>query len=548
MVKNFFSILSSRQSSILSGASILMVTVFASRFLGLLRDRLLNHYFTSGNSQIFWAAFNLPDLLFQVLVLGALSVAFVPIFTEYLHKSEEKEAFEFASNILNLSLLAFGVLSLIAFILIDPINHILVPGFTEAQRQTTDTLTRIILFPQLLLVIGSFFIGVSNSYQRFIAPALAPFLYNLGIILGIIFLSPRLGLLGPALGVVLGAMLHVVIQIPLMKAVGFKYQFSFNFFNKGVQETFKLMSIRNIGLIVEQISDKVSFAFASIIASGAPTLLTYAQHLYFVPIGLFGSTIAQVALPVLSREYTKGEKESFKITLLTTMHQILFLSLPAAAILIVLRIPVVRLIFGASQFSWDDTVSTAMTVAFMAVGLASQSAILLLVRGFYATKDTKTPVAVSIITVAINVILAVLFVPFMHLAVWSLGLAYAVSTNISFFVLLYLLDKKVGGFNPRDLWMPGLKMLVSAITAALALYIPLKALDRLVIDTTRTGNLLLLTGIASAFGLAIYVLLVWLMDVKELNTFVNLIKRFTNLQKNIVPEEIPEEQAGGGIV
>lgn len=541
MVKSILSLLAARQNNILSGASILMVAVFASKFLGLIRDRLLVHNFDTSTAAIFFAAFKLPDLMFQLLIFGALSVAFIPVFTDILHQKGEEEAFDFASNILNLSLLVFGVVIAIAFFSVGFLNSILIPGFTGEQKILTDQLTQIILLSQLILVIGSFFVGIAHSYQRFIIPALAPLLYNLGTILGITILSPVIGIAGPAFGVIIGAALHVLIQLPLVTSLGFRYKFSFNIFNSGVREVFKLMSVRNIGLVAEQFSDAVGIALASLISYSSLTILTLAQHLQTVPIGLFGATIAQAALPVLSREHSRGEPEAFKITLLTTMHQILFLTLPAAAMLIVLRIPIVRLTFGASLFSWQDTVLTGRTLAFLSVGLVAQSVILLLVRGFYALKDTKTPVVVSVITVVLNIGLSYLMVVVLKQDVWSLGLAYSISTTISFLLLLFFLNKKVGGFKDGMLWMPALKMLLAASVAALALYIPMKALDQLVFDTTRTVNLILLTGIASSFGLGIYVVMVWILGVKELTTYMNLLKKVGSLQESVKSEEIVKE-------
>lgn len=525
MVKSLLNLLNARQTSILSGATILMVAVFLSRFLGLIRDRLLVHNFSTAEASIFFAAFKLPDLMFQLLILGTLSVAFIPVYTEYLNKDGEKEAFSFASNILNLSLVVFGILGIVSMIFVSQINSLFVPGFSGDQKILTDQLTQIILIAQLILVVGSFFIGLSQSYQRFLVPALAPLFYNVGIIFGIAVLSPYFGIMGPAYGVIIGSLAHVLVQIPLIKSLGFKYTFSLDFLNKGVREVFKLMSVRNIGLAAEQVSDAIGFALATIISFSAPTLLTFAQHLSAVPVGLFGATIAQAALPVLSREHARGETESFKITLLTTMHQILFLTLPATAMLIVLRIPIVRLTFGASQFNWDDTVLTGRTVAFLALGLAAYSVTLLLVRGFYALKDTKTPVIVSLITVLVNIILSVLFVQIFHLDVWSLGLAYSFSTTVSVVLLLGFLYKKLNGFNKRMLIMPALKMTLAAVAAALALYIPIKLLDQLVFDTTRTVNLIVLTSIASIAGLGIYLFLVWMMEVKELNTYIDLLKK-----------------------
>lgn len=540
MVKNFLSILSVRQNSILSGAAVLMVTVAASKVLGLVRDRLLANTFTPDQTAVFFAAFRLPDLMFQLLIFGAVSVAFIPVFTDILQKGE-REAFDFAADILNVVLITFAVVSIAVFFLVQPLTNLIVPGFTPDQKLATASLTRIILLGQILLVVGSFFTGISQSFQRFIIPALASVFYNAGIILGILFLSPVWGISGPAYGVVLGAAMHGLAQIPLVTSLGFRYRFSFNPFSSGIKEVWGMMSIRTVGVAVEQINETVGIILASLISSASVTFLTFAQHLHTVPIGLFGATLAQAALPVLARAKAKGETEAFKATLLTTMHQILFLALPAVAILIVLRIPAVRLVFGASQFNWEATVLTGRTVAFLSIGLAAQSIVLLLVRSFYALKDTKTPVAISISTVLLNIVLSVVFVRLLHLEVWSLGLSYSIATITSVPLLIAALNGKLGGFNLKDLCLPALKMVVAAAVAAVALYIPIKFLDQLVFDTTKTVNLLLLTGIASFFGLSVYLLLVWLMKVSELETFGNFIKKIYRAKFKVESEEIIQE-------
>lgn len=541
MVKSLLNLLALRQSSILSGATVLMVAVFASRILGLVRDRLLVQNFDTTEAAVFFAAFKLPDLLFQILIFGSLSVAFIPVFTEILHKKGEKEAFEFASSILNLSLIVFGVVIILSAIFVGPLNSLIVPGFSGEQKIMTDQITRIILAAQMFLVVGTFFFGIAHTYQRFIIPSLAPIFYNLGIIIGIIFLTPIFGMSGLGLGVVLGAVMHLLVQIPLVRSLGFQYKLTFDFFNSGVKEIFRLMSIRNFGLIAEQVNEAVGLALASLLSYSSVTLLTFATHLFAVPIGLFGATIAQAALPVLSKEYSKNDFDAFKETLLTTMHQILFLTLPAAAILIVLRIPVVRLTFGADQFSWEDTVLTGRTVAFFAVGLAAQSVVLLLVRGFYAMKDTKTPVLVSLISIALNIVLSILFVLGFQWGVWSIGLAFSIAIIIGTTLLVYYLGRKLNGFNNSKLIVPAVKMLIAAAAAAFALYIPMKFLDQLIFDTTRTVNLIILTGIAAGFGLGIYVLLVWLLDVRELKTFIELIKKIGRTKISLKSEEIPKD-------
>jgi len=524
-VKSLLSLLSTRQTSILSGATILMVTVLASKFLGLVRDRLLAQTFNPDQVAVFLAAFRLPDLMFQLLVFGAVSVAFIPVFTDYLEHRGEKEAFGFAADILNIVLVVFATFSVIVLLFANPLTNLIVPGFSDAQKASTAQLTQIIVLGQILLVVGSFFASIAQSFQRFIIPALASIFYNLGIIVGIIFLVPFWGIAGPAVGVIIGAFFYVLVQVPLVNSLGFRHKLSFNLVSDGIKEVLSLMSIRTVGVAVEQINETVGIILASLISTSSVTFLTFAQHLQTVPIGLFGATLAQAALPVLSQEKAKGEKELFKSTLLTTMHQILFLTLPVAAILIVLRIPAVRLVFGASQFNWEATVLTGRTMAYLAVGLAAQSVVLLLVRGFYALKDTRTPVIVSITCVFLNIILSSVLVTQLHLPIWSLGFSYSLVTITSALMLLYALSHKLGGFPFTSLYLPAIKMLISAGIAAVALYIPIKALDQLVFDTTKTINLLFLTGIASIFGLGVYILLVWLFRVKELETFSNLLKQ-----------------------
>lgn len=541
MVKNIFSLLAARQTSILSGATIIMLTVMLSKFLGLIRDRLLTHIFPPDNISIFFAAFGIPDIIFQLLIFGALSVAFIPVFSEYLEGRSPGEAFKLAGSILNLALIILSGAIIVALIFIDPLTSLIAPGFSPEQHLQTVNLTKVILLGQLFLVIGSLFSGILQSFQRFIVPALAGVFYNLGIILGIILFAGSLGIMSAAVGVVIGAILHFLIQLPVVLSIGFRPKFLLRFFHLGVKEIVGLMSVRSLGLAAELVNERVSVALASLISVQSVTYLTLSQHLQVVPISLFGATIAQAALPVLSSEKARGKMEEFKITLLTTLHQVLFLALPATAILIVLRIPAVRLTFGASQFDWEATVLTGQTLAFLAIGLSAQAISLLLVRAFYALKDTKTPVMVSFITVLINVSLSFYFVQVLKLPVWGLGLAFSISAIVSAFLLFFSLHLKVGKFDLKLALGPFLKMLAATIIMGVCLYVPIKLLDEVIFDTTRTINLLVLTGLSSVFALGIYIFLVWFLKVRELATYVALLKKFGKIQSLVKSEEIIHE-------
>lgn len=542
MVKNLFSLLYSRQTSILSGAAIIATTLMLSKILGLIRDRLLAHVFSPDKIDIFWAAFRLPDSIFQIVILGALSVAFIPVFTEILENKGRQEAFEMARTVLNVFLAIFLLATVLIFWLAQPIiSNFIARGFTPEKQMQVVMLTRVILFGQVILVLGSFFIGILQSFQRFIIPSLSPVFYNLGIIVGIIFLSKQFGIMGAALGVVLGAILHVLVQLPLIWSLGFRFKIPLKFFHPGVREIIKLMSIRTLGLAAEQINETVGIALATLASIGSVTYLTFAQHLQIVPIGLFGATLAQAALPVLSSEKARGKIEEFKETLLTTLHQILFLTLPATAILIVIRVPVVRLVFGASQFDWKATVLTGATLAFLSIGLAAQAISLLLVRGFYALKDTKTPVVVSLIVVLLNIILSIYFIVVLKFDVWSIGLANSISALLSGVLLFWTLHFKIGRFNLKAVLVPFFKMLMATIIMGVALYIPIKLLDQVIFDTTRTVNLLVLTTLSFIFALSIYVVVVWFLKVRELSTYTELFKRLGSFRTKLKSKEILPE-------
>lgn len=540
MVKSIFALLTVRQTTILSGATIIMATVVVSKILGLLRDRLLVQNFTPDTVAIFFAAFRLPDLIFQLLIFGALSVAFIPVFTEYLEEKDRREAFKLASSVLNLALVVLLLATVVIFILVEPMTSLIVPGFSASQQAQVASLTRIILIGQIILTIGSFFVGILQSFQRFIIPALAGVFYNVGIILGILLLAKPLGILGPALGVIIGASLHGLVQLPLVLSLGFRLHFS-RIIHPGVRDLVRLMSMRTIGLAAEQINETVGLILASLISVSSVTYLTFAQHLQIVPISLFGVTLAQAALPVLSSERSRGRIDEFKSTLLTTLHQILFLALPATAILIVLRIPAVRLTFGASQFDWEATVLTGTTLSLLAVGLSAQAISLLLVRGFYAFKDTKTPVMVSLIVVALNIVLSFYFIRVLNLEVWGLGLAFSISSILSAVMLFGALHFRVGEFDMKAVLGPLMKILMATVIMGALIYIPIKLLDAVVVDTTKTVGLLFLTGTTSFFALLIYVVLVWFLKVRELNTFIDLGKRIFGRAKTLKKEVQTEE-------
>lgn len=515
-----------RQQTVGSAAITLVIMVLASRILGLVRDRLLAARFVPDDLGVYFAAFRLPNLVFELLVMGALTSAFIPVFTTFITKEQKDDAWKMASTLINISLFILVLLTIPVFLWAGKFSRLLAPGFTNVQIDQMAQFTRFMLLFQVIpLLVGNFFTGILQSFQYFLIPALAPVVYNVGIIIGIVVLTPSLGLYAPVVGVGIGSILFMLIQIPFLVVVGYRYQPLFNTKQAGVKEVGKLMAPRTFGLAVSQLDTTVDLMLASMLGARMVTIFHFAQHLQQLPVGLFGSTIAQAALPKLSMSSVKEDLSQFKATIMSALHQILFFVLPASTLFIVLRIPIVRLVFGASRFDWQATVLTGMTLSMFSLSLFAQAIAQVLARGFYALYDSKTPVVIGVISIIINTLLSILFVWYFHFPVWSLGLSTSIASIVNACVLLYMLDSRIGGFSKRDLLLPPVKMVISSLITGVALFIPLHLLDQLVFDTTRTFGLILLTGVSGLAGMSTYVFLSWVMGVGEVQSFVRLLQK-----------------------
>ncbi len=545
-MKRVWGIFSKKQLSVGSAAIVLVSMVFASRVMGLIRDRLLSARFAPDELGVYFAAFRIPNLLFELLIMGALTSAFIPVFTKYLSHGEEDNGWKMTSTLINVTLILLTILSVPMLVWTHALSRLMAPGFSPEQINEMASFTRfMIMFQVLPLLVGSFFTGLLQSYHLFIIPAVAPVVYNIGIIIGILVLSPSMGLYGAVLGVGIGAVLFLVIQLPLLVQTGYRHRLTIDLSHKGVREVVRLIGPRTLGLAVSQIDLTVDLMLASLLGARMVTIFNFAQHLQQLPVGLFGASIAQAALPTLSIASVKDDGEQFKKTIIRAVHQMLFFVLPASVFFIVLRIPVVRLVFGASRFDWQATVLTGMTLSAFSLSLFAQSLVHILARGFYAMYDTKTPVGISVISIILNTVLSIVFVQYLHWPVWSLGLSTSIASIVNATLLFVLLDRRVGSFPRWELLGPPLKMALASILAGIAIYIPLKLLDQLVFDTTRTVGLLLLTGIAGAAGLLVYFVLSWLFNVGEVSSFFALIKRVRRAAPVLL--EPAQEVVNGGV-
>lgn len=525
-------LLTRRQTNILSAAFVIMVTVILSQLLGLIRQRLLVGIFGPSNELgIYLYATLLPDTLFQLTIAAALSSAFIPVFSDYLTKGKEHEAHKMASSLLALGLIIFTVLSLFLALFSRDILQIFNLGanFSAAQMDLMANMMRIIILGQLLFIVGTFFTALLQSYNHFFIPGIAAALYNLGIIIGVLAFSSTIGIYSTTVGVLIGGFIFILVQIPLARKVGFRFQPSVAYIKSdGVKKIGKLMWPRTIAVVLFQLGTVAIGSMISILADPGRmnVIFDYAKTLAFAPVALFGQTIAQAAFPVLSRE--KDRPEEFKSTFINSFNQMLYLVLPVSVLILILRIPFVRLVYGADKFDWPATVLTGQTLAFFSVSIFAQALITIVLRAFYALHDTKIPLFVGGISTVLLIMLAYIFIVVMHMGVESLAIAFSVSSIIQLIILFLLLEKKVGGFRKAPLFISWTKFFISSFLTAFALYIPIKLLDQLVFDTTRTINLIILTGISSLLGLALYLFLTWFFDVKEAKAYVYMFKKVGN--------------------
>ncbi len=520
------SLLLKRQTNILSAAFVIMATIILSQILGLIRQRLLVSIFGASDILgIYLASSKLPDFLFQLIIAGALSSAFIPIFSDLLGKEKKEDANRLGSAFLTLNLVLFTFLAVFLFIFAEYFSGLIAPGFSKEQIVLMASLMRIIIFGEILFIIGSFLSAVLQSHNHFFIPGIAAAFYNLGIIIGIFFLFPFFGIFSAAYGVLLGAFIFVLTQLPLTKKVGFSFRPLFEIKNSGVLSVFKLMWPRTISIAIFQLGSLITVTLVSFLPNPGRNyvIFDYAQTLYFAPVVLCGQAIAQAAFPILARE--KEKIEDFKVTILTSMNQMLYLVLPISALLFVLKIPVVRLIFGASQFDWQATVLTGKTLSFFSISIFAQSLNYLLSRGFYALHDTKTPLIIGAVSTFLMILLGSISVFVYKFGIEAIAISYSISSIFNIFVMFICLDRKTKGFNKLELTKSLSKIVIATIFTGFALYIPIKLLDQLVFDTTRTINLLFLTGISSVIGLTLYIFLTWLFNVKEATMYIRLFRK-----------------------
>jgi len=535
------------QKARIGQASLILSSAFiASRVLGLLRTTMFAYIFgATSTSDAYYQAFLVPDLIFTIVAGGALSSAFIPVFTHYMvGERDEKTAWHVANAALNLAVVIMIGLALLAIILAPWIVPLYNPGLSQHNPQELAliiSLSRIMFLQSIILGAGVIINSILNAKQNFLLPAVGTVLYNVGLIIGLIpgfFLAAHGAFTTAAyfatIGVVLGAVLQVAVQIPGVIKVGLRYSFTFDRHHPGVIQIGRQMVPRVINAGMLFFSTFVDRGLILLLAVGInPELINgritqyyQAFQLVLLPLGIFGMAISTAAFPTMSENVTRGRMDRVRNIIQDTLRSILFMSIPSSVGLIVLGLPIIQVLLQHGAFTLDNAISTAIPLAFFAVGLTGLASVEILTRSFYALRDSKTPVTVSISQFILKIALSLLLINAAGWGLqWGLG-GLALSTSIAglleAFALLWLLQERIEGLELRNLGLFSARVLLASLAMGLGLLIVRFVLDHILVTTQAQslgfgGTLAAIIKllIELAVGLFIYIRVTRLLGIEE---------------------------------
>ncbi|MEI8334859.1 MAG: murein biosynthesis integral membrane protein MurJ [Chloroflexota bacterium] len=496
---------------------------FAARVLGWIRLLVISTTFgASADLDAFFAAFRIPDLIFQLVAAGALGTALIPVIAGLFASDENARAWRVTSTVANLMLAALAVLSVVVFVFAPWIIPAITPGFDPAQMDLTVTLSRIMLLSPILLALGSVANSVLNARHHFLAPAIAPIAYNLAIIAAALFLAPLIGVTGLAIGVVIGSVLLLAIQVPPLFRGGFRYVPRVDLRDAAARQTLLLMGPRAVGLGVGQLSLVISTALASLLVTGSITAYNIAFTVLQIPIGIIGVPLGIVALPAMATELARGSVKRYTDLLVKSLRLILFVMLPMTAFGIVLRRQVITLLFDYGQFDAQAVDLTSDALFFFLLGLASESLLVILARAFYAGRDTRTPVIAAIIAVVVNVTIAIVTIGPLGLPGLALGLA--VGSWIETVILVAILRLRVAGFSVSELIDAGIRSGIAALVGGIVTFFVARGVETALGPTLSKPELAIQVVLAGGLGTLAVVGVAVVLRIPELPSILGLMR------------------------
>ena len=449
-------------------ASIIGLAFVVSRVLGLLREVILGYRFgTSSEYDAYVSAFRVPDLLFMVVMAGAFGSAFIPVFGGFLAKGDEERAWNLASAVITMSAVITVGVGLVIFAFAGPIMRYLVaPDLPPDVQPVAASTMRILLLSPVLLGLAIAAKGILEAQDQFTLPAIAPIFYNAAIIMAAIVLAPRWGVQGVAVGVVIGAGLHLATQIPGLIACGLKFRPSLSTRVDGLREVGRLLLPRVVGLAAFQLNFVAVTHLASGAGEGRVSALNYAWQIMMLPHGVIALSISTVIFPAMARQYQQGDMAQVRKTFTEALEPLLFLTIPASVGLFELRTAIPQTIFQLGAFNSQSTELVSSALEFLALGLVWYALVEVLARIYYAMQDTRTPVIAGVIIIVLNIVLGTILVgPLGHV---GLAIGLSASTGVEALILFYLLRRRIGSLDPSfGDWIARV-MLATAAMAAMA--------------------------------------------------------------------------------
>ncbi len=518
-------LLSSESKSVTGAAIVIGAAGLISDVVGVVRDRILAHYFGAGQIlDAYYAAFKIPDLIYNLLIVGALTAGFIPTFTKLFYRSDDRApAWRLANNIITILAVSLIILCGLGLIFAPIFVKIIAPGFTGDSLALATQFTRIMLLSPLILGVSMVVGGILQSLKQFVLYSIAPIFYNLGIIFGATVLThSTLGTLGLGVGVVLGASLHAGIQVYGAYQAGWRWRWHFDLKDKETRLIGKLMIPRTMGVAITQLNTVIITMLASLLPAGSVAVFSFANNLQSVPTGIIGVPFALAVFPVLSKAVAEDNGPAFIKNLSATMRQVLFLIIPSSIGILLLRAQIVRVVLGSGKFDWIATINTADALAFFALGLFAQSLIPLYARAFYALSNTKTPFTIGVIAELISIIAALIFMK--PLGVAGLALASSIGAIVNITMLVIALRLQSGNLEEGKIVSLLLRIAVAALAMGLSIQFLKYPLSK-IFDLTHFWGVLLQGFISGSLGLFVYGVICHILRVEEMIHLHNSFKK-----------------------
>ncbi len=505
-------------------AMLLVGATLISRVLGYVREILI--YSNFGQNRItdaYNAAFSIPDFVYLILVGGALSSAFVPVYTSYLAKKQEKEAWRLANVVITVVSLLLLIAILISNLFLPQIiSTVIAPGFDAPSLQLTVNLTRIMFFQTMFMCYSGITMGILYSYKLFWPSAVGSVLYNVGILIIGVLLAKQFGIYAFAFGVVGGALLYLLAQTPALRKQGYHFKPSLNFRHEGFKQVISLMLPIFVGLSISQISLFVNQNMASRLPGGLVAALSSGQKLMSLPIAIFAVSIGVAAFPMLSEVAAKKDFDKYNQLLTTSMGNMFFLTIPSTAGFIALATPIVRLMYESGKFTASATAATAYTLVCFSFGIATHGSTQVLNRAFYALRDTRTPMILASISMGVNIIFNFLLIGPMKQG--GLALGYSISGFVNMLLLFFFIYKKQVHIELRKIISTLIRSVVAATVMGVSAYAIVTIIALRLDMSVKTNQLIqVLAGLVVAF--IVYFTMTWLLKMEEIKQFTRKINK-----------------------